>query len=522
MQVATRQLPPPTAFGLPEKFNSWRWGQEDAVLHLQDSNKRIVVQLQPTGSGKSICYVVGATLSKRAVILTSTKGLQEQLRKDFLDTISIVMGKNAYQCRFYNYQYNCEYGPCNYGKYCHVKKECEYYSAISRAKEAKIVATNYAFWITNKPDTLGEFDLLICDEAHDTLTQVCNSLAVEITQDNIHKCHLSELYWPKEDEEENLWIWVSHVYATLKINLEDMRSESGIDDCLKDKDFKTRHKLKLKLDRLTEINRSLWVSEHNKKSITFDPIWPGKLVQGYLFRDVKKILLTSATVTKKILELLGVNNNDLDFKEYESRFPLNKRPVIWIPTCRVDFRMTDYDMNLWLARIDQIIRPRLDRKGIIHTVSYNRCQRILNTSEFAEYMITHKSGGRDSAVKEFKSAPPPAILVSPSVTTGYDFPYDECRYQIIGKLPFMDQRRKVDKKRKEVDSMFGMNLAAQNLIQMIGRGMRAKDDSCETFIVDDHAAWFLFGKKYRELFTKDFLKACSKLQVLPQPIELRK
>ena len=519
MRVATGQLPPPTAFGLPEKFNSWRWGQEDAVLHLKDSKKRIVVQLQPTGSGKSVCYVVGSALSNRAVILTSTKGLQSQLQKDFPGTVAVVMGKNAYQCKLYNYQYNCETGPCNYGKYCPVKKECEYYLAIQRAKEARLVATNYAFWVTNKKDTLGEFELLVCDEAHDSLTQVCDSLSVEITQDNIAKCRLTDLYWPKEDEAENLWVWASLVYATLKIKIEDMKVESGIDACLKDKNFKTWHRLKIKLERLSEVDRSLWVAEHNKKSITFDPIWPGKLVDKYLFRDAKKVLLTSATVTKKILELLGVKDNDTDFKEYDSQFPINRRPVMWIPTCRVDYKMTDYDMILWLTRIEQIIRPRLDRKGIIHTVSYNRCQRILNTSEFAEHMITHKSGGRDQAVKEFKNVSAPAILVSPSVTTGFDFAYDECRYQIIGKIPFPDQRRKVDKERKKIDPMFGMNLAAQDLVQTVGRGMRAKDDFCETFIVDDHAAWFVFGKKNRELFPGDFIEACQKLQTIPTPIE---
>jgi hypothetical protein len=38
-------------------------------------------------------------------------------------------------------------------------------------------------------------------------------------------------------------------------------------------------------------------------------------------------------------------------------------------------------------------------------------------------------------VATFKRRKAPAFLVSPSMTTGWDFPYDQCRWQIIAKVP---------------------------------------------------------------------------------------
>jgi len=507
------KLPPPTGFGLPKKFSTWRKHQEDAILHLVDSQKRIVVQTQPTGSGKSLCYVTSAILSGRTVILTSTKGLQKQLELDFGSEpgLSIVMGKNAYKCVLLK-EKTCDWGLCNFGHRCPLKKECHYYNAIERAKASQIVVTNYSFWVCNKPDTLGKFDLLVCDEAHDSVLQLCDSLSVEVYPREFQRCRLD---WIQEGTAKNLWRVMLNTLEILKENLRKQLKEDNTEELLTSDVFKARRNLKVKLERLEKTSESLWVTEHLGNSIVFDPLWPGKFAEGYLFRGAPKILLTSATVTKKTVQLLNVNREDTDFIEYPSYFPVERRAVCWVPTCRVDYRMKDCDMNLWLARIDQIISQRLDRKGIVHTTSYQRCQRVINTSEYTPFMISHKSGSRDKAVREFKGSDPPCVLVSPSVITGYDFPYDECRYQIIGKVPFPDQRKLIDKKRKEIDSDFGINFAMQNLVQAVGRGMRALDDSCETFIIDDHIQWFV--KKYAEFAPKSFLDAFRRVNTIPIP-----
>jgi Rad3-related DNA helicase len=160
--------------------------------------------------------------------------------------------------------------------------------------------------------------------------------------------------------------------------------------------------------------------------------------------------------------------------------------------------MTPEQMTFWVLRADQIIRGRLDRKGIFHTVSFRRRDLVTRESEFASIMLSNSSyrvqGSSATTariVEQFKAASPPRVLVSPSLSTGYDFPYRECEYQIIGKIPFPDTQGRIMKVRHQQDPGYTSYIAIQELVQSWGRGMRAADDQCETFVLDDHIGWFI-------------------------------
>jgi len=90
-------------------------------------------------------------------------------------------------------------------------------------------------------------------------------------------------------------------------------------------------------------------------------------------------------------------------------------------------------------------------------------------------------------IKQFKAKKPPAILVSPSVTTGYDFPGDDCRVQIIAKLPYPDLfSSKVERARSEEDPKRGIYQMWLTLAQMFKRADRSNNDFQEVFILDNN------------------------------------
>src|SRR5580693_5574525 len=95
-------LPEPSALGLPARFESWRPGQEDAALRAVESPKRFVVLCMPCGTGKSLAYLAAAMLSgERTAFLTSTRGLQSQLKTDFSESgLWDIRGQNNYPCLF--------------------------------------------------------------------------------------------------------------------------------------------------------------------------------------------------------------------------------------------------------------------------------------------------------------------------------------------------------------------------------------------------------------------------------------
>ena len=504
-------LPSPPELSLPDKFLSWRPFQEQAIIDCISSPKRFIAQVQPTGSGKSICYVAAAKLlSCRTLILTSTKILQDQLQNDF--DVVVAKGRSNYKCKLYHNTLTADMGPCRVGHFCpHRRTDCEFYLMISRAKQAKIVVTNYAFWCHNKKDIIGDFDFLVCDEGHDTPQQLLSTLSITFNPNEQARIGLTGT----DSDIETAKRYGVLLSASLEEQIKDARADGSTRELSESQEYKTATKLKHKLDKLKA--DVTWIVESHSKGVDFDPLWPSEFAESHLFRGINKIFLTSATLTAKILSLLGAVKDRYDFFEYDSYFPVESRPVIHIPTAAMRYGMDQSLIKLWLNRIDQIIRQRTDKKAVIHTVSYQRCQDILRHSEFKHMMITHRPGLVSSAIKQLKLSHTPKILVSPSCVTGIDLPYTDCEYQIIGKIPFPDLRRKVDKVRKESDKEYGMCFAAQSLQQAVGRGMRAVDDRCETLVIDDQMKWFPY--KYKKFFTKWFMDAVESSVTIPKPLE---
>jgi Rad3-related DNA helicase len=118
-----------------------------------------------------------------------------------------------------------------------------------------------------------------------------------------------------------------------------------------------------------------------------------------------------------------------------------------------------------------------------------------------------------AVVERFRNSKSPAILVSPSFGTGWDFPGFDCEWQIITNIPFPPMISKVMKRRKELDPGYQAAQAAKELGQALGRPMRFEKDRAETFIVDDRIGWFeKIAKKY---LPEDF--AYTSLLKVPSP-----
>jgi len=149
-----------------------------------------------------------------------------------------------------------------------------------------------------------------------------------------------------------------------------------------------------------------------------------------------------------------------------------------------------------------LVDQRLDRKGIFHSVSFKHLEQGMDRSRhrklFLANDIKYAGGGRKTSdvVDVFKQSPPPTILGSPSITAGWDFAHDQCRYQAILKVPFPDTTSEVSKKRKKLDPEYYDNETMRTLVQICSRSARAIDDWNENFIFDTRVGWFLGRKKH--------------------------
>jgi Rad3-related DNA helicase len=118
------------------------------------------------------------------------------------------------------------------------------------------------------------------------------------------------------------------------------------------------------------------------------------------------------------------------------------------------------------------------------------------------------------------------ILLSPAMTTGYDFRYTDCEWQIISKLAFADSRGRIAQSRSgklfpkgspeaKEGRLYSLYETALTLVQACGRAMRAVDDRCETFIIDDHMRWLYW--KHKSLFPASFRRLYSEREKVPAP-----
>jgi len=496
-------LPPPSILLNHPKFTQWYPGQEDAYngidRWLRSSDKRFLLVPAPTGSGKSLLGVLASKLGdKRAAFLTVTKGLQTQLNDDF-EQIGMVdiRGQNSYLCRLADDKsVTVDDGACHAGVECQYKESgCGYYDKLYDAMGSNLIVTNYSYYLAQTTYGRGftvkgmpPIDFLVCDEAHMMFQALETYMGVYITHSEIEAMGKR---LPQNPKEWSAWRWWADGIADdVDYNLKEAKKEALRTQKASDlRAFKHYRYLARKIETIAT-SKGNWIWADKKVGYQLTPVWPGEY-SNYLFRNTPKILVMSATLTEKTADSLHIPKEQREWLDVPSFFPAANSPIARVKACRMNYRATSEDLAVWLTRIDQIINKRLDRKGIIFGVSYQRCQEIKANSRHSRIMYLHNSKNVVDVVEQFKKAKAPAVLVSPTVTSGWDFPGVDCEYCIVGKIPYPDSRDPVVKARYKEDQDWGSYLAMQVLVQECGRGTRSEGDKCEYLVVDDSFhLWF--------------------------------
>ena len=127
-------------------------------------------------------------------------------------------------------------------------------------------------------------------------------------------------------------------------------------------------------------------------------------------------------------------------------------------------------------------------------------------------LISHTSKNREEVLNYFEEDENPLVLVSPSMSEGVDLPYDKCRFQVIYKIPFPYLGDKQVDMRRRRDQKWYAYKTVMTLMQAYGRGMRAEDDSCYTYILDSDVNMILKSPLYRSLIPDFFKEAIVRIK----------
>lgn len=548
------------------RHNAYRTNQLEAITligELLGEVDNIVVEA-PTGSGKSdiamtVCEYMHKEEGWDYGMLSSQLNLMKQYLKDFPDLKELKGRKN----------FGCDIEPCTAaeapcakikGFKCPVDKfeeskryhTCGYFVQKRVAEEAPAYISTpwYVFLETSRlTSKFRGRDLMVLDEAHNL-----ENILVEQLQENWSMRNHNFVFgkekaifpnyaeaWTEDGMGNNAWsLYFKDCKKAAKVKKQSIsewkKSKAGRKDDEYEKAVLQLGEINSKLERLNKLLEApysiLAEVKQNKygRVASFKPLSVRNFAPEIFQRVAKKRVFMSATIDEKLfVDSLGLDKSNTAFIEItESNFPLESREVKMSNVSKMSF---SEGFRKAVPKIGEFIRDRLlDHQGenaFIYAPSYDLCNKI------AEYLkphhpkiLTHNESNRNEIVKKFIEGPERGyVLISPSLSEGYDLKGDICRLLVVVKIPYpsigdtLVRRRMLMHEREWRDKHEGSPLcpyemptngvlcsnyacekpcqahyraqAAFKIVQVIGRGVRSKTDFCETWIIDSGFSNFL-------------------------------
>jgi Rad3-related DNA helicase len=242
----------------------------------------------------------------------------------------------------------------------------------------------------------------------------------------------------------------------------------------------------------------------------FRPHSAAKYAAEFLFSRAEMVIIMSATILNfdVFRRTLGLAREDCECLALPSDFPISNRLIFYRPLGSMNYRNKEKTLPKVADALDKLLRARPDRKGLIHTNSYDMNRilvRALTAAGHGARIVTHDPGGAEEAIYRHGASTAPTVLCSPAMTEGIDLRDDLSRFQVVVKVPFPNFTDPYVAARKRLDADWYAWQTAMRLVQATGRSVRSQTDFAETYIVDlDFAA---FRRNNRRLFPQWWLES---------------
>ena len=261
--------------------------------------------------------------------------------------------------------------------------------------------------------------------------------------------------------------------------------ETGLDEVLGTTTPEKRLRRALKrLQGIANMNPDRWAWE--PETLTAAPLRAADYAD-VVWGGCEQVVLMSATATEHTMAALGIE----DVEAVPVAAPTAEcRRLVKVPDLpALNYRTMDEHLPGLVQRIEQIAVANNRTAGVIHCHSYRLGAQIWDRlhERVRARIVTHDRGELPDAMARFRGAVHQGeapILLSPTATTGVDFPGDMARWQVIAKFPWPSFGSRIVKRRAAADREWALRTACATLAQTIGRGVRSADDWCETWILD--------------------------------------
>jgi len=499
-------------------FKKPRRGQLETISEIIDAigkGYKYIVLEAGTGTGKSAIAASLADMMDSSYILTITKQLQDQYLKDF-PGFKLVKGRSNFQCKNYlndNVHQSCDEGKCIVeGADCEysINNEnpptCPYYRQKYEALNSKNVIANYHYMFLelNYVEDFTRRSLMVCDEAHNLESMLMSQLKLEFSKKELKEFIKYDLTDDVIDDLNNA------SYAEWLVFIEDIKSSyikelAKIENIDKPGLLEKISALKRKINNCNRFTENIkydpdsWIIDYDEEYdvLEFKPVKVDNYAVNTLFEYCDVCLFMSATILDYELfaQWLGIPSNDIYAIRRKTPFDNTRNPIIVSDEYNLSKSYINANASKTLRLIREILDKHKHEKGMIHTVSA-QCMHYLMDNIHDGRLIAHNARNRSEILDEFKASSEALVLVSPSMDEGVDLPGDECRFQIIYKIPYPDLGSKQVKTRIAMDSEWYDYKTSLRLVQTHGRGMRFEEDYCKTYFIDNRLRTYALSSRY--------------------------
>jgi Rad3-related DNA helicase len=501
-----------------------RPSQEKGLLFIESSVRkgyRDIILQAPTGMGKSaalatVCNWVAAELPELegdpgGYYLTAQKLLQDQLEADIprykpgLGFMRSIKSSVEYPCAYFK---NCGFG-ARAKKRCGCT-DCPYKLAKAAFLSSTIAVTNYSYFFAERryAGKLEKRRLLALDECHRTEREIIRFVDLKLSEDLLEKFAPTIVCLPNVKNLEELLSWTEQVYlqeadqrlVILKVIAEESNDEAMSKDVfdLDQHICKTRRAVQDAKENPDEW--VFWQEKSSQGKIEFiaRPLHAGPFKKEMVDAGGSLRVYASAYPGEKRIfcRSLGLDPNETPMAKLASDFPVENRPIHVFGVGSMSRKFQEATMPAMLKAVEKIVSKFPNDRGLIHGHSYDICQKIydrLSMGPNAHRLVFPKKADERESACELHASMPGGILITPSMTEGFDFKDDLARWQIIPKIPYPSLGDKQVEAKAAKDPEWYSCETIKAVVQTCGRAVRSSTDHAVTYILDDDF-WTLMRK----------------------------
>lgn len=534
-------------------FPSYREGQGEALheaiteLFVNDTDN-VILDL-PTGIGKSPTNVTIAEVASKlrqyrsrieshfgvtvplsksnSFYTTPQSSLRDQLANDddLNEHIEMLKARADYTCGASGE--NCADCPISSDpdQSCISTPGCTYWGAKEDAMQADIAAVTFAMLVIDNEipseDPQGrrmsfeDRGLVIVDEAHGLEGQVASlfagytvsrySLPDEVFQDAGSR--VSENDERFEDVEKVLEVLARRANKFIEKYESVPAYEARVEKC---ESF--LRKYKYCLDEIAqdrdwvvnveefEVKRGRDKGETDRK-IQLKPIYVDRFLEQHIWSRGEKRVLSSATIPfrdniQKWADRIGLPG-DTEIISKPSPFPAKHRAIYTgTSVAPLSGETEDNKWNSVVSKMREIYDHHEGEKGVIHTFSYGRTQRVAKQFKDKNVMADQEDLDTGAMIDKWQNSDKD-IFVSPAAMEGVDLHGDRARWQILAKAPF----------RSPGDSRVGFlinekyqwdwyyEMTSTDIQQAVGRAVRGPEP-------EESAAFYVIDSKFDDVMSR--------------------